>query len=170
LVAQAQSLLPPGRQIIFLGDGEFDSPGLLASVQEAGWHFVCRTAKNVRLAEADWPDETFCLSDLMFTTQGLGPGLVGAVWETGLKEPLLLVSSLDFLDDARAWYRRRFGIETLFSDQKSLLLLRPQPPFRPDAFVSPADGDMPCVLLDGLSGRGSSPAGLAGRHSSAQAL
>ena len=136
LVVQAQALIPPGREVIFLGDGEFDGPGLLSSVQAAGWHFVCRTAKNSLLAEADWPEETFRLCDLMadgllrpgeaveltdllFTAQGVGPVLVGAVWEPGQKEPLLLVTDLDFLDEARAWYKRRFGIETFFSDQKS---------------------------------------------------
>lgn len=132
LLARARSLIPPGRTVIFLGDGEFDGPGLLADVREAGWHFVCRTAKYVRLAEADWPGETFSLSeldlqpgdcvemtDLLFTAQGFGPVLLGAVWERGQQEPLLLVSNLDFLAEARAWYKKRFGIETFFSDQKS---------------------------------------------------
>lgn len=132
LLAQARQIIPTHRQVIFLGDGEFDGPELLADVRAAGWHFACRTAKNVLLAESDWPDETFCLSDLglqpgesmeltdlLFTAQGLGPVLVGAVWERGQTEPLLLVSSLDFLSEARAWYRKRFSIETFFSDQKS---------------------------------------------------
>ncbi len=136
LLAQAKRLIPPHRVVIFLGDGEFDGPELLADVRAAGWHFVCRTAKNALLCEADWSGETFTLSDLMadgllcpgetvelpdllFTAQGLGPVLVAAVWEQGQKEPLLLVSSLDFLADARFWYKKRFGIETFFSDQKS---------------------------------------------------
>jgi len=100
---QARQIVPAHRQVIFLGDGEFDGPGLLADVRAAGWHFVCRTAKNVLLAENDWPSETFSLSqlslrpgdsveltDLLFTAQGLGPVLVGAVWEQGQKEPLLV--------------------------------------------------------------------------------
>ena len=132
LLAQVAPLIPAGRQVIFLGDGEFDGCGLLQDITAAGWHYVCRTAKNVLLAEADWPDETFSLSDLclqpgdsaeltdlLFTAQGLGPVLIGAVWETSQTEPLLLVTNLDFLHEARFWYRRRFGIETFFSDQKS---------------------------------------------------
>lgn len=136
VVAQAQKLIPPGRAVIFLGDGEFDGPNLLADVSAAGWHYVCRTAKNVLLSEADWPEETFTLSQVMadgglspggclelaevlFSAQGLGPLLVGAVWEPAQDEPLLLVTSLDFLHEARAWYKKRFGIETLFSDLKS---------------------------------------------------
>jgi len=65
------------------------------------------------------PGDCVELSDLLFTAQELGPVLVGAVWERCQREPLLLVTSLDFLDEARSWYRKRFGIETFFSDQKS---------------------------------------------------
>lgn len=132
LLAQTKALIPSGRNVIFLGDGEFDGCGLLTDIMAAGWHYVCRTAKSVLLAEADWPDETFSLlhlglqpgdcvelTDVLFTAQGVGPVLVGAIWEPGQKEPLLLVSNLDFLEEARLWYKKRFGIETFFSDQKS---------------------------------------------------
>ena len=132
LLAQAQTLIPVGRTVLFLGDGEFDGCDLLQDITAAGWHFVCRTAKNVLLCEADWPEETFALSqldlqpgdcvelsDVLFTAQHFGPVLVGAVWERGQKEPLLLVTNLDFFSEARVWYKKRFGIETFFSDQKS---------------------------------------------------
>ncbi len=136
LLAQAKQILPPHRAVIFLGDGEFDGPSLLADVSAAGWRYVCRTARNVLLSEADWPDETFTLSqmmadgglrpgdcveltDLLFSAQGLGPVLMGAVWEPDQDEPLLLVTNLEFLHEARFWYKKRFGIETLFSDLKS---------------------------------------------------
>jgi len=114
LLAQAKQIIPAHRQVIFLGDGEFDGCDLLADIRAAGWHFVCRTAKNVILSEAHWPDETFSLSHLdlqpgqsielcehLFTEQGFGPVLITAVWERGQKEPLYLVSNLDFLDEAR---------------------------------------------------------------------
>jgi hypothetical protein len=138
LVAQAQGIIPPGREVVFLGDGEFDGIALLTAVRAAGWRFVCRTARSALLQEAGWPGETFTpsaliedgllrpgasveLADVLFTARGrgLGPVLVGAVWEHGQREPLLLVTDLDFLYEARQWYRQRFGIETLFSDQKS---------------------------------------------------
>ena len=132
LLAQVKPLTPAGRQVIILGDGEFDGCDLLADIAAAGGHYVCRTAKNVLLAEADWPGETFSLcelglqpgdsvemTDLLFTTQGLGPVLIRAVWETGQTEPLHLATNLDFLHEARFWYRKRFGIETSFSDKKS---------------------------------------------------
>ena len=132
LLAQVKSLIPANREVIFLGDGEFDGCDLLQDITNAGWHYVCRTAKNTLLAEADWPEETFSFAHLdlqpgdcvempalLFTAQRLGPVLAGAIWETTHKEPLLLVTNLDFLEEAHFWYRKRFGIETFFSDQKS---------------------------------------------------
>jgi len=136
LLRQAHALIPAGRQVVFLGDGEFDSPALLGALTQMGWQFVCRTAKNTLVCEADWaggdfslsalvadgllrPGETVELSEVTYTGQGFGPVLVVAVWEPGQKEPLFLVSSLDFAHEAAAWYKKRYRIETFFSDQKS---------------------------------------------------
>ena len=55
-------LLPKERTVVFLGDGEFDGVGLLATLQTLGWYYVCRTAKNVLLTEAD---ERFQPTDLL---------------------------------------------------------------------------------------------------------
>ncbi len=42
-----------------------------------------------------------------------------AVWDKGYQEPLFLVTNMDLVDEACAWYKKRFRIETFFSDQKS---------------------------------------------------
>ncbi len=197
LLAQTKALVPAGRPVIFLGDGEFDGCNLLADIAAAGWHFVCRTAKNVLLAQADWPEETFSLSqldlqpgdcvelaDLLFTAQvtaqGFGPVLLGAVWEKGQSEPLLLVSNLDFFEDARFWYKRRFGIETFFSDQKSRgfylchsHLSQPERLSHLLIATCLAYYWMVCVpglLLDGLLGSRSGAARLASPHSPRQTV
>jgi hypothetical protein len=132
LLEQVALLVPPGRSVVFLGDGEFDGCGLLDAVRQLGWAFVCRTAKNVQLEEAQFPGFAFSFADLcvepgqlievpdaFFTGQGFGPLLGVAVWQSGCKEPLFLVSSLELGEEALFWYRKRFLIETLFSDQKS---------------------------------------------------
>ncbi len=129
LVHKVAALLPTQRPIVFLGDGEFDGVDLLATLQKLGWNYVCRTAKNVSLHEAG---ERFAPTDLLlapgdrielpevgFTAAHYGPVLVSIIWERGWKDPLVLVSNLDFLVEAYGWYRRRFRIETFFSDQKS---------------------------------------------------
>lgn len=134
LLGRVAALVPPGRGVVFVGDGEFDGCGLLRALWQQGWAFVCRTAKNAQLEEVDFagclfsfadlcacltPDQMIEVSDTFFTGQGLGPLLALAVWETGCKEPLFLVSNLELGEEALFWYKKRFLIETLFSDQKS---------------------------------------------------
>jgi hypothetical protein len=132
LLGQVALLVPQGRRVVFLGDGEFDGCGLLAALRQCGWDFVCRTAKNIQLEEVAFPGSFFWFADLcvgpgefievsdaLFTGQGFGPLLAVAVWETSHKEPLYLVSSLELGQEALFWYKKRFVIETLFSDQKS---------------------------------------------------
>ncbi|MES1228300.1 MAG: transposase [Armatimonadota bacterium] len=129
LVQKVAPLLPAERSVVFLGDGEFDGVELLATLQSLGWDYVCRTAKNVLLTEAGerfqptdlllQPGDRIELPDVGFTAEEYGPVLVAIVWEIGWKDPLVLVSNLDFLAEAHAWYQRRFRIETFFSDQKS---------------------------------------------------
>lgn len=129
LVEEAARILPKQKSVIFLGDGEFDGTDLLQTFQDQGWNYVCRTAKNVLLTEEG---ERFQPTDLLLacgdqielpdvglTAAEYGPVLVSIIWETSWKEPLVLVSNLDFLSEAYAWYKRRFRIETFFSDQKS---------------------------------------------------
>lgn len=123
--------IPQGREVIFLGDGEFDGCELLAFVRKQGWHFVCRTAKNVLLFEEGFEEEEFRFTelplgpgellcyDVEFTAQRLSSVRAIAVWETAYKEPLYLITSLDLGEEAVQWYRQRFRIETFFSDQKS---------------------------------------------------
>lgn len=134
LLEKVSELVPTGRRILFLGDGEFDGCCLLEALRERGWDFVCRTAKNIQLEEASFPGCRFCFADLgvclepgkmievpdtLFTGQSFGPLLAVALWERSYKEPLFLVSSLELGEEASFWYKKRFVIETLFSDKKS---------------------------------------------------
>jgi hypothetical protein len=129
LVQKVAPLLAAERAIVFLGDGEFDGVDLLGTLQALGWNYVCRTAQNVLLSEAGekfqptdlllQPGDRIELPDVGFTAAEYGPVLVALVWETAWKEPLILVSNLDFLEEAYGCYTRRFRIETFFSDQKS---------------------------------------------------
>jgi len=129
LVQQIAAHLPPEREVIFLGDGEFDGIGLLAAVTQQGWQFVCRTQKNVVLFEGEedfrlsWlnlkPGEAIPLEEVFFTKEGFGPLLCVACWDKRYQEPLYLVSNLQLWQEAVYWYKKRFQIETFFSDQKS---------------------------------------------------
>ncbi len=129
LVARVASLLPPGAEVIFLGDGEFDGVNLQAVLAAHGWAYVCRTAHNAvlkaegeefRFKELDLhPGQIIGIPDVAFTEQGYGPVQVVAWWAKRSQEPIYLVTNLDLAEEACYWYKKRFGIETFFSDQKS---------------------------------------------------
>src|SRR5438552_339150 len=79
LVQQAVALIGSEREVILLGDGEFDGCDLQKALSEAGWEYVCRTAKNVCLSEGGIP---FSFADLCVQegdyTEIAGVGFTGA--------------------------------------------------------------------------------------------
>ena len=130
LLEQVVELLPAESEIVFLGDGEFDSVELQRFVQSLpGWAYVCRTAKNTQiLHEGEWltpaalalsPDLCLTLENVRFTQQAYGPVQLVVQWEAPHKEPLYLVTNLEVGEEACFWYKQRARIETFFSDQKS---------------------------------------------------
>ena len=129
LFHKAQRLLGDTREVIFLGDGEFDGTDLLAALEQAGWQYVCRTASNVCLYE---DEAEFRFTDLglqrghyveienVAFTQAKYSGVTAvAVWKAAYAEPLYLVTNLQLGQEAVYYYQQRFCIETFFSDQKS---------------------------------------------------
>ena len=46
-----KDLLPDDASLVLLGDGEFDSIELQTFVADAGWEYVCRTAKNTQVCQ-----------------------------------------------------------------------------------------------------------------------
>jgi hypothetical protein len=129
LVSLVHELVPTEAKVIFLGDGEFDGIALQATVDGFGWHYVCRTAKNIRLYQEDerfsfekigvWPGQCVDVPEVLFTEQAYGPVLAIAWWKKGWKEPIYLVTNLELAGEACHWYQKRYRIETFFSDQKS---------------------------------------------------
>lgn len=128
LLERVQTLLPAEAQVIFLGDGEFDSVGVQRYLTQQQWHYVCRTARNtwvchdeewMQLADCALPELRFGLENVLFTAHAYGPVTVVIWWDAGYREPIFLVSNLPLTDEVCYWYRRRMRIETFFSDQKS---------------------------------------------------
>lgn len=129
LLTQLHAILPENCRMVFLGDGEFDGIELQAALQAKGWQYVCRTAKNTQLYEDGLPfsfadlflqvDDQICIPQVWFTKEGYGPVTVIARWERGFAHPLYLVTNFELSDEAVYWYKKRFQIETFFSDEKS---------------------------------------------------
>lgn len=129
VLAAVKALLPESAQVILLGDGEYDNVELLTWLREnTTWDWVMRTASNTivmsegeELVLQEWgllPGNKLGLADVAYTRQQFGPVLVVGWWRRDCETPLYLVTNLELLEEACHWYRRRFRIETLFSDAK----------------------------------------------------
>jgi hypothetical protein len=129
LLSQVKPLVPAGTKVIFLGDGEFDGTLLQAELAWSHWHYVVRTACNSRLRVGQ---EWYSMADLGvrrgglewrngvgFSSEGYGSLLALAYWDKQYEEPIYLISNLACPHQAIDYYKRRWRIETFFSDQKS---------------------------------------------------
>ena len=130
LLQTVQSLLPPEREVIILGDGEFDGTELITWFkQQPHWGYVCRAANKCLIrSQNEWlaltdlalteGEETF-LTDILFTQTGqVGPLNLLVVWHEAQKRHWFFVTNLADPKEAKKWYRKRFSLETLFSDVK----------------------------------------------------
>jgi DDE family transposase len=131
LVEQLHDVIPPGAQVVLLGDGEFDGTQLQQTVQEYGWSSVVRTGSHITV---EWDGDSFrcatvaaCikpgtlveLKDVQVTEEAYGPLRLLCCWAKGYQAPLYLLTNMDSADEAGRLYAKRFCIETFFSDQKS---------------------------------------------------
>jgi Transposase DDE domain len=131
VVELLREVIPEGATVVFLGDGEFDGTALQATLHEAGWSYVCRTAMSTT---AMWdgtmfrldtlgaylkPGRLIELKDVHVTREVYGPLMVLCCWAKGYHEPLYLVSNMAIAEEACRLYEKRFRIETFFADQKS---------------------------------------------------
>lgn len=129
LLSQVQAIMPPGANVTFLGDGEFDGTALQADLRRREWQYVCRTASNIlisaygvsfHLGDLGPPrGELLAVSPAWMTAEQYGPISILAIWEQQYQEPIYLVTNMPDLDSALQLYKKRAHIETFFSDQKS---------------------------------------------------
>ena len=126
-----QAIVPEGKQVVLLGDGEFDGTDLQKDAIGYGFDYVCRTGVNISMVwqgyEISCGDALACIKQgqymmfrsVLFTKDNYGPVNVVCYWRTGCKEPIFLVTNIKSAEKACIFYSLRFRIETFFSDQKS---------------------------------------------------
>jgi hypothetical protein len=123
-------LIPAETQVILLGDAEYDTTEMLLWVKEQEhWDFVLRTSPQIYVQEGSQsqPISAYSLAKgQVFQHHQVGFTQEAAVclnlvgwWSNRYDGPLYLVTSLNNGYQACKYYRRRFQIETFFSDQKS---------------------------------------------------
>ena len=123
-------LIPKDAEVVLLGDAEYDTTAMLAWVQtHTTWQFVMRTGTNLLVRSgAQWePLGSFTVThgrlrlipQIAFTRTAALPANLVIWWGAAYAAPLFLVTNLPNASRAAWYYRRRFRIETFFSDQKS---------------------------------------------------
>jgi len=130
VLEKVRPLLPEGSEVVLLGDAEYDTTEMLLWMEKSTtWKYVLRTSPQIYVqtsqssqALRDYPlnqDQLFFLKDVAFTQTS--PVVLNAIgwWGMDYQEPIFLITNLEGAYDACRYYRRRFRIETLFSDQKS---------------------------------------------------
>ena len=130
LVNRLKEIIPQQAEVIFFGDGEFDGSNLIKTIKQNGWSFVLRTSKNRILIERDdsfsfrsvcplYYEEYFWIPDVRYD-QTNSPQFDAIVWHNKeYQDPIYLVTNIQLAREALFWYRKRFNIETMFSDKKS---------------------------------------------------
>ena len=127
---KVQPLLPEESQVVLLGDAEYDSTELISWIEKnTSWKYVLRTAPQIYVQTdeknqpiRDYPlqkGRVFCLKNVCFTQTSTLTLHVVTWWGSRYEEPIYLVTNIDNPYEACRYYRRRFRIETFFSDQKS---------------------------------------------------
>lgn len=129
LIQAVKVMIPELAEVVCLGDGEFDGTEWLQTIAGFGWKYVCRTAKTSIFYEDGerFSFQDICpehgdyteIQELEFTDNR--SIIVNAVvyWGRQYQDPLYLVTNVATGGEAYRWYRKRFKIETLFSDMKS---------------------------------------------------
>lgn len=127
---KVQALLPAGKEAILLGDAEYDTTEMLLWLQKnTNWHYVLRTSPQIYAQEGEisQPIEAYPLQkgqvvlhrQVGFTQDAtVSVNLIGW-WGSRYEKPIYLLSDFASPYQACKHYRRRFQIETFFSDQKS---------------------------------------------------
>jgi hypothetical protein len=123
-------LLPTHSQVVLLGDAEYDTSEMLLWLQEnTTWQYVLRTSPQIYVQEGDnsqtigaYPLHQGQVShhaQVGFTQDAcVLVNLIGW-WGSRYEKPIYLISNITNAYQACKSYRRRFQIETFFSDQKS---------------------------------------------------
>ena len=131
LLQELVPLIPEGCEVSILGDGEYDGCGWQADIGSLGWNYVLRTG-SARIIETELGEEVkiatmapaigesfFMLYGVRFTQKKFGPVNL-LIWHgKGYKDPIYLLTNLEFPPRIEQLYKKRFLIETFFSDQKS---------------------------------------------------
>jgi len=123
-----KSILPSDVEITIIGDGEFDGIEFLQKIEEHGWNYVTRTAKNARITQHGKPiqlpkrlkqSQLIIFQGVSFTKVYYGPITFIAWRPENQKNIIYLICNYLSANKAIQYYKKRQSIETFFSDLKT---------------------------------------------------
>lgn len=123
-------LIPAKRKVVLLGDAEYDTTEMLLWVKkQTSWDFVLRTSPQIYVQEGSQSQpidayplrkgQGFQRHQVGFTQQATRSLNLVGWWSKRYDRPLYLMTSIVNAYQACKYYRRRYQIETFFSDRKS---------------------------------------------------
>jgi hypothetical protein len=130
LIERAAAHIPEHAPVVLLGDGEFGKVALAQEAISRDWYYVLRASCD----EVIWierepytlsefqvgPDETLWLENVLWTNAQFGPVNVAVIWDESEQASMYLVTCFELLEETRYWYKRRFWVEPMFRDDKSM--------------------------------------------------
>jgi len=132
LFREAAACTPPGAEVILLADRGLSWPQTLDACREAGWHFILRLQRDVRVRFPDGSERkvvsllregerpTYCRGGLeLFKDAGWRAANLVCVWRGPDSDPWLLATDLPPTLTACSLYRRRTWFEETNRDEKS---------------------------------------------------
>lgn len=129
LLSELAKIVPENCRVVITGDGEFDGCSWQSDILEKGWDYVLRTGKNVQMTEQKGDvfkpgfvqliaGNHLFFEQVGFTKKEFETNLF--IWHgKGHKDPLILITNLDFDMEIKRFYKKRFKIEPFFRDLKS---------------------------------------------------
>lgn len=123
-------LIPEGADVLLLGDAEYDTTEMQVWLREnTEWHYVLRTSPQIYITTEQGEqavrdiglkqNQVRYFHQVGFTQgQKVSVNLV-AWWGQEYEKPIYLISNLERKYLICQYYRKRYRIETFFSDQKS---------------------------------------------------
>lgn len=124
VVKMTAALLAQGSKVVFLGDGEFSGEQLINTLRALQWEYVLRTKLNRKVncghdIAAIGQVEVKKGEKYVFLPSAL-PHSNAVLWhEAKFDKPIPLLTAFEFAHEACLYYKKRFSIETMFSDIKS---------------------------------------------------
>jgi hypothetical protein len=136
VLAQVEALLPPGLEVLVLGDRAFAVPALIDRLAARGWRWILRVPTTGSHRFRDARGEEHALRDLVarhlgrpgtrwrargaaFKDAGWRPVRAVGVWAAGAAEPLVVLTDLPAEWAVLAWFDRRAWIEAGFRQDKA---------------------------------------------------